>query len=95
MPGLGTAEYLVERGKRVDIVVPTFYVGEQLEPGNIMLTYQRILGRGVKLIPNSEVKRIKGESVTVMNVYTQEEEDISGDVINQGVYFVKVESHSG
>ncbi|HEB30063.1 MAG TPA: hypothetical protein ENI15_04215 [Spirochaetes bacterium] len=32
----------------------------------------------MRLIPNSEVKRIKGETVTVMNVYTQEEEDIKG-----------------
>ncbi len=68
--GLGTAEFLAERGKKVRILSPGFYVGEQLEPGNVCLAYQRILDRGVTLVPNSEVLEIEKDSVTIGNVYT-------------------------
>ncbi len=77
-PGLGTAEYLLNMGKRVDIVVPTFYVGEQLEPGNVMLTYQRILDREVKLMPHTTLNAIDGKRVTLENVFTKKTTMVEG-----------------
>ena len=75
-PGLGTAEFLVERGKKVHIISPGFYIGEQLEPSNVCLAYQRILDRGVTLVPNTEVLEIHNDSVTTANVYTGKTERI-------------------
>jgi NADPH-dependent 2,4-dienoyl-CoA reductase/sulfur reductase-like enzyme len=77
-PGLGTAEYLANMGKKVDIITPTFYVGENIESSNVILAYQRILDKGVTLVPNTDVKRIEGSKVTVENVYTHREEEIEG-----------------
>jgi 2,4-dienoyl-CoA reductase-like NADH-dependent reductase (Old Yellow Enzyme family)/thioredoxin reductase len=77
-PGLGTAEYLVNMGKRVDLVTPTMSVGEQLEPGNVALVLQRIMGRGVRLMPNTSLKRVEGKKVTVENVYSHIEEELEG-----------------
>jgi mycofactocin system FadH/OYE family oxidoreductase 2 len=77
-PGLGTAEFLVNKGKRVDIVTPFMNIGEQLEPGNVNLAFQRILGRGVKLMPNTSIKRVEGRGVVVENVYSHIEEEVEG-----------------
>ncbi len=75
-PGLGTAEFLVNRGLKVEIVTPGFYVGEQLEPSNVCLSYQRILDKDVTLIPNTEIKEVRDSSVIIANVYTQKSEYI-------------------
>jgi mycofactocin system FadH/OYE family oxidoreductase 2 len=77
-PGLGTAEYLAQRGRRVEVVTPALYVGQQLEPSNISLAYRRIMEKGVVLRPHTELTRIEKTSVTIRNVYTQEEERIEG-----------------
>jgi pyruvate/2-oxoglutarate dehydrogenase complex dihydrolipoamide dehydrogenase (E3) component len=77
-PGLGTAEYLSERGRRVEVVTPALYVGQQLEPSNISLAYKRIMEKGVRLRPHTELKMIEDKAVTTFNVYTQEEERIEG-----------------
>ncbi len=75
-PGLGTAEFLVNRGKRVDIITPYFDVGQDLHDANVVTTYSRILDKGVTLIPNTEIKKIQVNAVTIANVYTQETKEI-------------------
>ena len=75
-PGLGTAEYLVNQGKRVDIVTPYFNIGEQIEPGNVVLVFKRILDK-VRIISNTELKSIEGRKVLPENVHTGRREDIS------------------
>ena len=77
-PGLGTAEYLAERGRRVEVVTPAMYVGQQLEPSNISLAYGRIMEKGVLLRPHTGLLRIERAAVTVFNVYTRGEERIEG-----------------
>ena len=74
--GLGAAEFLVNLGKKVKIITPYFYVGQDLEPSNTALAYQRILDKEVTLIPNAEVKKIQGRTVTTANVYTQKTQEI-------------------
>ena len=75
-PGLGTAEFLVNRGKQVDIVTPYFYVGEDLPPGSVATAYSRILDKQVTLIPNTEVQRIQDSLVKIVNVCTQKAKEI-------------------
>lgn len=77
-PGLGTAEFLAQRGKKVEVLTPALYVGQQLEPSNISLAYRRVMEKGVRLIPHTELKAIRGGAVTLVNVYTQREEEIGG-----------------
>ena len=77
-PGLGTAEYLVNRGKRVDIVTPYFTVGEQLEPGNVTLCLQRIMDKEVRLYTSAALKRIEGSRVVIASTLTQREQAIEG-----------------
>jgi mycofactocin system FadH/OYE family oxidoreductase 2 len=77
-PGLGTAEFLIDRGKTVNILTPAFYVGQQLEPSNVCLSYSRILRKGAKLIPNVEVTAIEDDLLTITNVYTHEESLMPG-----------------
>jgi mycofactocin system FadH/OYE family oxidoreductase 2 len=77
-PGLGTAEYLAERGRRVEVVTPAMYVGQQLEPSNISLAYGRIMEKGVLLRPHTELLRIEKTAVITFNVYTLAEERIEG-----------------
>ena len=69
---------MVPRGRRVEVVTPALYVGQQLEPSNISLAYRRIMEKGVVLRPHTELTRIEKTSVTIRNVYTQEEERIEG-----------------
>ena len=77
-PGLGTAEYLAQRGVRVEVVTPALYVGQQIEPSNTSLAYRRVLEKGVVLRPHTEIARTEEGAVVTVNVYTQEEERIEG-----------------
>lgn len=76
--GLGTAEFLADRGKQVEIITPGFFVGENLEPSNVVTAYQRILEKGVILTPHTDIKEILDHGVVIFNVYTMQEKKIQG-----------------
>lgn len=80
-PGLGTAEFLVNMGKKVDLVTPFMNAGEQLEPGNVNLAFQRILGRGLTLVPNTNLKKIEGKRITLEHGYSHIEEEVEADTV--------------
>ena len=80
-PGLGTAEFLVNMGKKVELVTPFMNVGEQLEPGNVNLAFQRVLGRGMTLKPNTNLKKIEGKKITLENGYSHIEEVVEADTV--------------
>jgi len=84
-PGLGTAEFLVNQGKKVELVTPFMNVGEQLEPGNVNLAFQRILGRGLELVPNTSIKSIEGKRVTLENVYSHLDKEVETDTVVMSV----------
>ncbi len=77
-PGLGTAEFLVNQGKRVDIVTPYFNIGEQIEPGSVTLALQRIMDKEARLLTSSTVKRVEGSAVVVASTLTHREQRIEG-----------------
>jgi mycofactocin system FadH/OYE family oxidoreductase 2 len=86
-PGLGTAEFLANQGKMVEIVSPSIYVGQQIEPSNINLAYQRLLEKDVTLIPSSILLEIKKREVVIANVYSQKQhviEDVDTVVMSVG-----------
>ena len=75
-PGLGTAEFLVNKGKRVDIITPFLNIGEQLEPGNVFLALQRIMDKDVRLLTSTALKKIEGSRLFVESVLTHREQTI-------------------
>ena len=94
-PGLGTAEFLAEKGVKVYVITPAYVVGEQIPPGSVTMVFQSILKKGVEMIPMSEVTRVEGRNVTVYNLFSMREiilEDIDtvvlsvGNVSNRNLY---------
>ena len=84
---LSTADFLAERGKKVEIICPGYVCGVKVEPCTRESIYQRLLQKGVILSPITRVKEISGSKITVYNVFTFEErviEDVDTLVISYG-----------
>ena len=75
---LSTADFLAERGKKVEVLTLAYYFGSKLEPTNRQTVYQRLAQNGVTLTPYTGVKEISGKTVTTYNRFTNEERRIEG-----------------
>src|SRR5499425_2979185 len=75
---LSTAELLVEQGKRVEVISPLFYVGQDIGVTSIAPLYRRLHRRGVVLTPGTELRAVEGSAVIVANVYSGVERRIEG-----------------
>jgi len=75
---LSTAELLVEQGKRVEVISPLFYVGQDIGVTSIAPLYKRLFTRGVVLTPGTELRAVEGSAVIVANVYSGAERRIEG-----------------
>ena len=71
---LGTAEYLADSGKAVEIISRLPYVGKDLDILNFVPIYQRLLEKGVKLTPHSGIAEISDQHIVLYNVYTGAQE---------------------
>ena len=67
---LSTAELLLEQGKRVEVISPLFYVGQDIGVTSIAPLYTRLFTRGVVLTPGTELRAVEGSTVVVANVYS-------------------------
>jgi thioredoxin reductase len=67
---LSTAELLLEQGKRVEVISPLFYVGQDIGVTSIAPLYTRLYTRGAILTPGTELRAIEGSTVIVSNVYS-------------------------
>jgi 2,4-dienoyl-CoA reductase-like NADH-dependent reductase (Old Yellow Enzyme family) len=72
----GTAEYLLERGHRVDFITPLPFAGVDLEPSNAALFSQRVRARGMQITPNTDIKAISARHVTLVDVHSGDEQII-------------------
>jgi 2,4-dienoyl-CoA reductase-like NADH-dependent reductase (Old Yellow Enzyme family) len=70
----GTAEYLLERGHRVNFITPLPFAGVDLEPSNAALFSQRVRSRGMQITPNTDIKAISGNQVTLVDVHSGDEQ---------------------
>ncbi|HKC98251.1 MAG TPA: FAD-dependent oxidoreductase [Methylomirabilota bacterium] len=75
---LSTAELLLEQGKRVEVISPLFYVGQDIGVTSIAPLYKRLFTRGAVLTPGTELRAIEGSAVIVANVYSGAERRIEG-----------------
>jgi len=72
----GTAEFLANRGKKVEIVTSSLSAGAALDLTNIIPIYERLLPKGVVITPITKLRRVSGKDVLVYNVFTGEERKI-------------------
>jgi N,N-dimethylglycine/sarcosine dehydrogenase len=75
---LSTAELLLEQGKRVEVISPLFYVGQDIGVTSIAPLYRRLFTAGVVLTPGTELRAVEGSAVIVANVHSGAERRIEG-----------------
>ena len=73
---LSTAELLLDQGKRVEVISPLFYVGQDVGVTSIAPLYARLYTKGVVLTPCTELRAVEGSTVVVRNVYSDAERRI-------------------
>jgi hypothetical protein len=76
--GLDTADFLTDRGKKVELVTESAYAGGMVDYHTIWTAYTNVLSKGVVITPLSGVKEIRGKTVVVYNVLTNAERLIEG-----------------
>src|SRR5437899_8702832 len=73
---LSTAEFLLDQGKRVEVISPLFYVGQDIGVTSIAPLYTRLHTKGIVLTPCTELRAVQGSTVVVANVYSGAERRI-------------------
>jgi len=76
--GLSTADFLAQQGKKVAVITPDVAPGDEIERITRMALLQRLYSSGVEIIPCTRIKKISGNTVTVANLFTDEDRDING-----------------
>lgn len=76
--GLSAADFLAQQGKNVEVITPDVAPGDEIERITRMALLQRLYSNGVKITPCTRIKKISGNTVTVANVFTDEDRDIDG-----------------
>jgi mycofactocin system FadH/OYE family oxidoreductase 2 len=67
----GTAEKLADQGKKVDMVTSELFVGIELAPlGDLYLSRQRLLQKGVTFITDVVIEEIQGTRIQAHDLYT-------------------------
>src|SRR5262245_15613956 len=76
--GLSTAEYLLERGRRVEVISRLFHPGQDVGVTSIAPLYRRLFAKGVTLTPHADLIAVEGSTVVVANAYTGATRRIEG-----------------
>ncbi len=71
---IGAAEILAGQNKRVEIVTPLLFVGQDIDPISIAPVYEHLLEKGVIFTPQTTLINIQGTLVTLLNVFSQQAE---------------------
>jgi 2,4-dienoyl-CoA reductase-like NADH-dependent reductase (Old Yellow Enzyme family)/thioredoxin reductase len=78
MYALDVADFLAERGKKVEIITETAYAGSEADILTVEMAYFSALSKGVVITPLTGIKEIQGKSVITYNVITNAERQIEG-----------------
>lgn len=70
---MSVADFLAGRGKKVELTCWGLHAGAKLDVTTRHTAYQRLYEKGVVITPNTRVKEIKGNTVTVFNYFTDAE----------------------
>lgn len=71
--GLDTADFLADRGKKVELLTESIYAGGMVDYHTIWAAHTNVLSKGVVITPLTGVKEIRGKTVVVYNVLTNAE----------------------
>ncbi len=75
--GVGLA--LSERGRKIKIVTPDLFVSSQLSKnGEFINWYQQAFQKNIEFIPQTQVTRVKGTKVDLLDKYSREGWSLSG-----------------
>jgi N,N-dimethylglycine/sarcosine dehydrogenase len=72
------ADFLIDRGCRIEIVTPLRHVGASLGDTTFPIVYQRLCGAGVVMTPNVRPLAYDDRRVTLQNCYSKTEENREG-----------------
>jgi hypothetical protein len=76
--GLDTADFLAERGKKVELITDVVCAGTEVDAYTIDTAYLNSLSRGVVITPLTGLKEVNGKTATVYHVITNTERQIEG-----------------
>jgi len=74
----GTAEFLADQGRKVEIITPVLFVGMEISIFSLPRFYQTVLEKGVTLTASEALKEISGDTVVTSNVFSGKERRIEG-----------------
>jgi thioredoxin reductase len=73
-----SAEILIAQGKQVEIVTPMLFVGQDIDPVSLTPAYEHLLEKGVVFTPQRALIGIAGNTVTLLNIFSQQTETREG-----------------
>ncbi len=76
--GLDTADFLAERGKKVELITDMAFAGTEVDIYTIETAYFNALSRGVVITPLTGLKEVNDKTATVYHVITNSERHIEG-----------------
>ena len=76
--GCTVADFLAEQGKRVEIITPFPTVGANVGFSLQPLIWPRLRKKGIVFTTTTALKKISGRTLTVSDVFTEEERTIDG-----------------
>jgi 2,4-dienoyl-CoA reductase-like NADH-dependent reductase (Old Yellow Enzyme family) len=76
--GLDMADFLADRGKKVELLTESVYAGGMVDYHTIWSAYTNVLSKGVVITPLTGLKEIQGKTIVVYNVLTNAERLIEG-----------------
>jgi 2,4-dienoyl-CoA reductase-like NADH-dependent reductase (Old Yellow Enzyme family)/thioredoxin reductase len=78
MYGLDVADFLAEKGKRVELITEAASAGSEADIFTVETAYFSALSKGVVITPLTGIKEIRGKTVIVVNAITNAERQIDG-----------------
>ncbi len=79
MQALSTADFLAEKGKKVEVLYPyNQVIPMTVEPNTRMSVYRRLYQNGAVVTVDTGVRRIEGSTVVAFNTLTNQERRIEG-----------------
>ena len=78
---VSTADFLADAGKEEELVSRQRFAGQEIEHNTIVTFFPILLGKGVTLTPLSWAREVNGRSVTLYNLYDDEERTVEVDDI--------------
>jgi NADPH-dependent 2,4-dienoyl-CoA reductase/sulfur reductase-like enzyme len=81
---LGAADFLSEKGKKVEVFVRTLYAGGELDTSTLSTIYMRLARKGVIITPLTRVREIKNKTVIGAHILSGDERPV--DDVDTVVY---------